>query len=441
MLFDRSAVRYKKEELLLLAQKIVSDASGSSKDSSGTVGATYVATFCFEEADRQQWTIISSRLRNSAKNAYIAGVDLEELLSEKDSSNTQYISVIKFKEFLNQLAPYGKLSVQDINLCCRHFSKRTVDSDIQRHAAAAATEHERDGVSLQVFMAFLGREYVGGVQARLRRLVAAEGNAERLTHLLRQHIGSNQKQVGTFGVELVLRVFDELGAFKDVSREQVRGVLTKLEPHGRAQEQLSASALYAYLDLPLPNEFASKVAQVSEEPAHTSVEELLRVLLERVQSGGALVTDTFRYFDTNGDGQISRAELEEGFGRLAIFDHIPNYRSQLPALMDKFDNSGDGVISLKEFFSFLGIKSYTPDIIQRMTKVFAVATEKGLSFRDIFTQLDRDGNGTLDRSEIAAGLNELKTFGEVSEDDATTIISHFDKVEHITFIFSSCRVA
>jgi Ca2+-binding EF-hand superfamily protein len=65
--------------------------------------------------------------------------------------------------------------------------------------------------------------------------------------------------------------------------------------------------------------------------------------------------------------------------QLGIFDNvnIKNWRSQVPDIIVKFDKSSDGNVSLKEFFAFLGVESYAPNIVQKMTKIFAKATEKG----------------------------------------------------------------
>lgn len=146
------------------------------------------------------------------------------------------------------------------------------------------------------------------------------------------------------------------------------------------------------------------------------------------QRNGLAVDEAFRHFDTDGNGFISRAELEEGLSQLGIFDdqNIVNWRAQIPAIINKFDQSGDGNFSLREFFSFLGVESYAPNIIQRMTKIFALATEKGLSFQDIFTELDEDKDGKLDAVELRKGLQKLGTFGEVSVDDAEAVVKQFD---------------
>ena len=65
-----------------------------------------MSNYCVEEADRQEWTIVASKLRNAAKNAYISGTDVEQLLAEKDETDTTYISINKFKSFLGIVCMY-----------------------------------------------------------------------------------------------------------------------------------------------------------------------------------------------------------------------------------------------------------------------------------------------------------------------------------------------
>ena len=134
-----------------------------------------------------------------------------------------------------------------------------------------------------------------------------------------------------------------------------------------------------------------------------------------------------------------------------IFDNvnIKNWRSQIPSIIRKFDKSGDGTVSLREFFLFLGVDNYAPNIIQKMTKIFALATEKGLTFQDIFAELDDDKNGKLDGPELKRGLVKLGTFGEISDRDAMEVVKQFDHngdstislEEFITFFSSRVQSA
>ena len=147
-----------------------------------------------------------------------------------------------------------------------------------------------------------------------------------------------------------------------------------------------------------------------------------------MQKKGLSVDEAFRHFDTDGNGFISSSELEEGLSLLGIFDdeNISNWKIQVPDIVRKFDRSGNGTVSLKDFFAFLGAEDYVPNVIQRMTKIFSLATEKGLTFKDIFDELDEDKNGILDALDLKKGLHRLGTFGEVSTEDSEAIVKQFD---------------
>lgn len=142
-----------------------------------------------------------------------------------------------------------------------------------------------------------------------------------------------------------------------------------------------------------------------------------------MQASGVFVDESFRHFDTNGDGSITHKEFAQALAKLNIFSSIPNYQAQLPALIKKFDANGDGDISLKEFYTYLGIV-YTPNIVQRLTKIFAVCATKNVSVKDIFGHLDTDKSGTLDAAELKVGLKSLDF--EVTPEDIKAIIAHFD---------------
>ena len=138
--------------------------------------------------------------------------------------------------------------------------------------------------------------------------------------------------------------------------------------------------------------------------------------------------EAFRHFDADGNGTISRAELEQGLNQLGIFNNVnaSNMRHEVPKLFAKIDLDGNGEVSLKEFLAFLGITDYAPNIVQRMTKVFSVAADKGLSFKEIFSVFDADGNGTIDASELRNILLKVGNFGDISMEDAEMVVKIFN---------------
>ena len=416
-MFEKTGVAFRSEELTLLTEKLL---SGSS--SKGFIGAQQMVEFCADEAERHEWTLVGSRLRLGAQRAALEGMDVEQMLCDHDVDGTHYITTSAFKKFLTSV---GSLSPKDVNLCCRHFSRR-----------APSAEEDRGTVSLKEVMAFLGTEYVGNLQARIRKVLqnAEKGTPDVREMLLILNTASGvvrpKHQALVYSHEELEAAFSMLGVYKEISHDQARNIFKKLDT--KSQGKISAAQILTYLGIPFkaadltmaPSEAA---AATSEAYQQVDAEGLLRLLLDKVQSNGIAVDEAFRHFDVNGDGSITRSELVQGLTQLRIFDNVPDWKSQLPALLKKFDVDGNGEVSLREFFKFLGITEYAPNIIQRMTKIFAVASQKKVSVKDIFTHLDSDGSGQLDASELETGLKALGTFGEVTRADAEAVVNHFDK--------------
>jgi len=384
--------------------------------------------------------IISYRLRLAAQKATISGVDIEDMLSNYDVNGTHHININKFKEFLRELSKYMNFGIKEINLCCRHFSRRPKSSEI-----------DRDPVSLKEVLAFLGIEYVGNLQLRIRQIISQKHNVQdgaivvelptvkEVLHLLNSIEGSiyetkdNQQHNHTkYSYDHIETMFSMLGVHKHLSHDQIRAVVRKIDTTG--QGKITAAQVLNYLGVPYKASdltFIDTAAEISKPVAvvvkPVDVEEILRILFEKIQTNGAEVIESFRHFDTDGDGSISKKELMEGLSKLGIFNNIPNWKKQIPLLIKKIDVDGDGDIQLREFFALLNITDYSPNIIQRMTKIFAIATQKKVSIKDIFKHLDTDNSGQLDSNELEKGLKSLGTFDEITMNDIESVINHFDK--------------
>ncbi|CAH8320149.1 unnamed protein product [Eruca vesicaria subsp. sativa] len=70
----------------------------------------------------------------------------------------------------------------------------------------------------------------------------------------------------------------------------------------------------------------------------------------------------FKKFDTDGDGKISAAELEEALKKLGSVTH-----EDVTRMMAKIDTDGDGNISFQEFTAFA---SANPGLMKDVAKVF-----------------------------------------------------------------------
>jgi Ca2+-binding EF-hand superfamily protein len=395
----------------------------------GAVTQQRLVRFCEEEIDREDWTLCSRRLRLAADSAYVSGEDVQQRLCEHDATGSDTVSSAKFKEFLVYLSKFGRVQEEDRALCVRHFSRLSCTEQ------SPETSH----ISLKDVMAFLGRDYVGNLQVRIQKCVLnskISGAKDVLTLFARHKQASSSEGrdvfVHSFSYREVEAALGELGVFKEITHDQLQMVLKMLDT--KSSGLLSGKQLMAYLgidysssDIP-GGELAILSSALSPRGGSAlNIEDMLRILLEKVRSNGLAVDEAFRHFDTDGDGSISMSELEQALDDLCIFSGISDWKKQVPSLLAKFDASGDGQVSLREFFKFLGLSAdYTPNIVQKMTNIFAIATQKGLSIKDIFTELDADGSGALSADELQAGLKKIGTFGEISSDDAAAVVKRFD---------------
>lgn len=73
-------------------------------------------------------------------------------------------------------------------------------------------------------------------------------------------------------------------------------------------------------------------------------------LADALKANAGRVLDLFRSWDTNGDGQVSRAEFHKAIPALGL--EVP--KSDVDALFDTWDNDGGGSLAYKELKKILG---------------------------------------------------------------------------------------
>ena len=389
--FERCGAKVRPEEATILAKHIEKN---STADGSRDIRVDRVIDFLKSEANRRAWASTGKRFRQAVQDGYLIGYDIEQALSERDTHAKDVISVTDFREVLKSLSKLSTLSARDINQVSDHFT-------------AKAGKGKSAVVPLKDVMMFIGRSYVGNLEARLANFLSERySKADLLTALgkLKMTPAELEAKLGTFGV------------FEELDHEQVRTVL-KRAIKDDASGVLDAHRFLAHI----------KMDNAGEE----SVETLLKAIMELVQAKGVAIDEAFRHFDRDGDGCISPSEFEIGLSQLEGFEKIPNWRAQIPNLVNKFDKNNDGHVQLRDFFLYFGVTSYAPNVIQRLTKIFLIAHEKGLSFKDIFQEFDSNGDGLLTASELVAALEALSTFEPVTIEDAGEVIAHLhpDKSE------------
>jgi len=100
------------------------------------------------------------------------------------------------------------------------------------------------------------------------------------------------------------------------------------------------------------------------------------------------VKETFDRLDKNSDGQLDLEELAE----LLRGIDFPFKQEEVEILMKKLDKNNDGTVDYTEFTNwYIGSENR----IKR-------------DIRNLFNKYDSDKNGTLEKSEVSALLNETK---------------------------------
>ncbi|KAG7566447.1 EF-hand domain pair [Arabidopsis suecica] len=103
----------------------------------------------------------------------------------------------------------------------------------------------------------------------------------------------------------------------------------------------------------------------------------------------------FQMFDKNGDGRITKEELNDSLENLGIF--MPE--KDLVQMIQKMDANGDGIVDIKEFESLYGS---------------IVEEKEEEDMRDAFNVFDQDGDGFITVEELKSvmaslGLKQGKT--------------------------------
>lgn len=388
----RCHVKFSAEEAAVLARHIGKTAGAGDADQ---IGTQELLTYCEMETKNQKWKASGNRFRLSVHDCILVNIDIEQLMAEFDLDGDGKIPPSDFKEVLRSVSKHSKsLLPEDIDVITRHFT---------------IVIGTRQVVDLKEVMRNLGRNYVGNLEAILAKSLSEKYNNEEII----ASIGKNKLSYGDMEDALArLGVFDN----STLKHEQLKHIFKKID--FASSGKLDVYSLLQHIKL-------GGVKGSDAKSKKESAEELLNTLIERVHAEGIDIAKTFMHFDQNGDGVITRMELQEGLSNLKIFSSISNWEAQIPALVWKLDKNGDNTIELREFFLHFGINQYAPNVAQKMTKVFTEALHQG-SFNEvsqIFAVFDQDKNGVMDEEELIAGLQAIGTFGTVTSTDAQEVIS------------------
>ena len=167
------------------------------------------------------------------------------------------------------------------------------------------------------------------------------------------------------------------------------------------------------------------IAFLGWSPAAVLARRLRGVLLKAEQLGTSLDA-AFAAWDEDGDGRVSPAELAAGlkglrsFGNLLSGDGAASERVVFE-LVKLFDVDGDGAISVRELYRFLG-RDATVVTEQRLRRVIhgsGIGAEE--AFRHFAGAADE-----VSSADLAAGVRSLPNFEDVTEDDAAKLAAFYD---------------
>uniref|UniRef100_A0ACD5URZ8 Uncharacterized protein n=1 Tax=Avena sativa TaxID=4498 RepID=A0ACD5URZ8_AVESA len=118
------------------------------------------------------------------------------------------------------------------------------------------------------------------------------------------------------------------------------------------------------------------------------------------QADGAELARVFELFDRNGDGRITREELEDSLGKLGMA--VPG--DELAAMIARIDADGDGCVDAEEFVElYRAITSSSG----AETPAAAAAEDEEEDMREAFRVFDANGDGYITVEELGAVLSSL----------------------------------
>lgn len=118
----------------------------------------------------------------------------------------------------------------------------------------------------------------------------------------------------------------------------------------------------------------------------------------------------FQLFDRNGDGRITKKELNESLEKLGIF--IPD--KDLSQMIDKIDINGDGCVDIEEF----------GELYQTIMEEREEEEEEDM--KEAFNVFDRNGDGFITVDELRSVLGSLGLKQGRTVEDCKKMITKVD---------------
>merc|ERR1712070_32783 len=169
---------------------------------------------------------------------------------------------------------------------------------------------------------------------------------------------------------------------------------------GRAKRQSMATYFGAFLTRLASTPMAAKLAMATVPAATATMTATMMSrsyeVLQVDRMTEAELGILFRELDTDGNGYLDRDEIQAGLAKrgLQIGTCVAN------ALVSSFDINSDGLVSQEEFAQ-LAIGASMACRGKTALKMGGMSKEE---LKQLFKEIDTDGNGYLDEAEIQAAL-------------------------------------
>ncbi|MHC1743210.1 MAG: EF-hand domain-containing protein [Syntrophobacteraceae bacterium] len=127
--------------------------------------------------------------------------------------------------------------------------------------------------------------------------------------------------------------------------------------------------------------------------------------------GAPSIDEIFSQSDTDGDGALTKLEIEAGLSKLGREMREKGFQSESTTdksdeIFSQMDTDGDGKVTQEEMTQFQtqGPQGGPPP---SGPPPVGPPSEEGASLEDIFSQLDSDQDGSISESEFTSGLESM----------------------------------
>ena len=362
------------------------------KDGSGNISLRELFDFVGRDYDQH----VADRIRETLLRAEENGVSLETAFRTWDADGSGSIGLDELK---------GGLTKLHTNLFVN-----VTERDVRKLLSAIAGTKDGE-VTLKSLMAFVGKDYMKLVAAKLKAIVAQaeEKNGVTVQELFREW---DEDRSGELSVAELEEGLNKLQVFDGLTREDVHPLLESID--GDRNGTVSFKEFMAFLG----KDFVTYI----------------EIRLQRlVAKAGISVQEAFGAFDGDGDGHVSVEEFETGLKSIQGFEDVTS--QEIQDLVGRFDLDGDGHVSLSEFARVLGQGYQARHVEAKFVGVLRKATLRGLSLPDFFKKLDADGDHYLSVDELERGLGtELGSlegkggkFNDLTRDDIVDFVKRMDQ--------------